>query len=649
VGEVSLAASRLLQAEPEPARRWRRAELLVPCCFLVAAVGLTWQIWADPAARVPANSAQFHADLYLNIWFMRYVAVAVAHGHLPALTTTALNWPTGINLMWNTSLLLPGVVLTPVTLLAGPAVSLAILLTLGFAGSASTMYLVLRRWGASIGAGVVGGALYGFSPALMVAAEDHYHLQFAVLPPLIIDAGLRLATGRSRRPLLTGASLGLLVTAQIFIAEELLVDTALAGLLMLIVLAIRWPASYRRRTDIPPATPIRQPRRSVESAAGVVLAVAVAAAISWHALRIQFHGPLNETGSPWKPQRSGVRPGDFVTAPAALLLHGKFPLYLAASHQQPMEVFAYLGVPLLVAVLVATIVFWADLRVRAAGVTFLLLEWLGLGTHKFTVAGWRIPLPWHLFLHVPVLSQAMPNRFPILADGAAAAVLAFSIDRARQSLPAPRAWRLPAVAALTAAVLVPVLPAPVPTAPILPPPSGWRTVITALHLRPWAHVLVLPIDPLRAGRANAMEWQATTDVQISLIDGYCITRGPGGVAVQCGAADTLTYPQHAILSRTFALGWGDSSALPISKPMLAVSLRAWRPAALVAVNGPHDELGRALTAALGSPTARHGSVLGWEATQIRDLVRAYANCAHLAPYPWSPCSHLPSRSSEATR
>jgi hypothetical protein len=370
--------------------------------------------------------------------------------------------------------------------------------------------------------------------------------------------------------------------------------------------------------------------------------VVVAAAICGHALLIQFHGPLNEIGSPWKPQRSGIHPGDFVTAPTAELLHGNFAPYLLATRQQPMEVFAYLGVPLLVAIVIATIAFWPDLRIRAAGVTFVVLEWLGLGSHTLAVAGWHVPLLWHLFWHIPVLSQAMPNRFPIIADGAAAAVLAFSIDRVRRSLPIRQAWRLPVVAALTAAVLVPVLPAFVPTAPVLAPPSGWQAVISALHLRPGANVLVLPIDPLRAGRANAMEWQATTDEQISLIDGYCITRGPGGVAVQCGSVNTLTYPQHEILARTFLLGWGKHGVRPIEKAMLAVSLRTWRPAALVVVGGPRDELGRALISDLGPPAARQGSVLGWHSAQFRNLLRAYATCAALAPYPWSPCINDPS-------
>ena len=136
-------------SEQPPARAGNRARWLIMGCYLLAAVAVTWRLWADPAARAQAGDT---ADVDLFAWFLRYDAVAVAHGHLPALFTTAMNAPRGINLMWNTSFLLPGVLLAPVTLLAGPQVSLTILLTLGLAGSAASLFWVLRRWGASTGA-----------------------------------------------------------------------------------------------------------------------------------------------------------------------------------------------------------------------------------------------------------------------------------------------------------------------------------------------------------------------------------------------------------------------------------------------------------------------------------------------------------------
>ena len=73
--------------------------------------------------------------------------------------------------MWNTSLLFPGILLAPVTLLIGPQVTLTVVLTLGFAGSAASLFWVLRRWGASATAAGLGGAVYGFSPALLDAGS----------------------------------------------------------------------------------------------------------------------------------------------------------------------------------------------------------------------------------------------------------------------------------------------------------------------------------------------------------------------------------------------------------------------------------------------------------------------------------------------
>src|SRR5215469_3398344 len=128
-------------------RRRRRlrtaAPWLVICFYLIGAAAVAVRLWADPAGREQFAGV---GDNELFSWFLRYAATAVAHGHLPSLVTTAMNAPVGVNLMWNTSFLLPGVLLTPVTLLAGPQVSLTVVLTAGFAGSAASLFWLLRRW-----------------------------------------------------------------------------------------------------------------------------------------------------------------------------------------------------------------------------------------------------------------------------------------------------------------------------------------------------------------------------------------------------------------------------------------------------------------------------------------------------------------------
>jgi len=198
-GRLVTPGEQLTVPAPAVARRERRPRALGPwlvvACYLIGALVITGRLWIDPAGRMQAGD---RGDVDLFAWFVQYAATAVSHGQLPALFTTAMNAPVGVNLMWNTSFLLPGVLLSPLTLLWGPQVSLTVALTLGFAGSAAALFRVLRRWGASLGAAALGGAVYGFSPALVTSGLGHYHLQFAVLPPLIIDAVARLVTGRGR-------------------------------------------------------------------------------------------------------------------------------------------------------------------------------------------------------------------------------------------------------------------------------------------------------------------------------------------------------------------------------------------------------------------------------------------------------------------
>ena len=83
-------------------------------CYLIGALVITGRLWIVPAGRMQAGD---RGDVDLFAWFVQYAATAVSHGQLPALFTTAMNAPVGVNLMWNTSFLLPGVLLSPVTLL----------------------------------------------------------------------------------------------------------------------------------------------------------------------------------------------------------------------------------------------------------------------------------------------------------------------------------------------------------------------------------------------------------------------------------------------------------------------------------------------------------------------------------------------------
>jgi hypothetical protein len=574
-----------------------RAQWLILFCYLLGAVAVTWRLWADPASHAPVGDPE---DVDQFAFFMRYSATAVAHGHLPALVTTAMNAPLGINMMWNTSFLLPGIVLSPVTLLAGPQVSLTVVLTLGFAGSAAAMFWLLRRWEAGLWPAALGGALYGFSPALMDSAIGHYNFAFAVTPPLIIDAVLRLVTGRGR-PVRVGLYLGLLVAAQLFIAEELVADTAAAAVILVALLA----ATHRPM--------VRERARDV--AYGLGVSAAVALVVCGYALWVQFVGPLTQKGSPWIISNFTSHLSTFVTPPATLLFHtGASPAGQAVSGPSYLpEYLAYLGWPLLIVLAAATARYWRDPRVRAAAVTFVVLELLSLGGQNRKVLGIVYPgglLPWHWLQGMPLVGAILPDRLAILADGAAAAVLAFSLHlalsaaRERRERPgwARQTWPV-AVAALA---LLPLIPLPVQAGRVSPVPAGWQAAFARLDLPATARVLVVPVP--YSHRTEPLRWQADTGVPRSLIGGWFVGPLPNGHA----GTEFFGPPRVRKLFLYMDAVWaGSAKAVAPSERKVRADLRYLRPAAVVAVTGRGSAIERYLATLFGPPTFGVGQVLAW--------------------------------------
>jgi hypothetical protein len=615
------------------------AVALILACYLLAALAVAWHLWADPAGHTVAGNPN-DADVFA--WYLRYDATAVAHGRLPALVTAAMNAPQGINMMWNNSMPLPGVLLTPVTLLAGPQTALTVLTTVGFAGSAATMFLVMRRWEVSTSAAALAGAVYGFSPVLLHSSVGHYNVQLAVLPPLIIDAGLRVCV-RSRAPARDGIVLGLLVAAQLFTGEESLMLTGITGLLMVAVLAAGQPRAALARWR--------------PAASGLAVAAGVTLLLAGYPLWVQFFGPLTQSGSPFTPDFFENDLAGFVTPSRYLLFHTSSSAAAAARYQGGVpEYLAYLGWPLIAVLAVGTLAFWRRPAVRAAAVTLAVLDLLSLGGHPL-VGGTLQPgvtLPWHWLETLPVLQAVLPNRLSVVADGAAAALLAFCLDLARAKLApvgeprgltgapkgpvkgdgevagAPEATRnhgdaggsedgpgvvgrggargtvllgKALVAAVAVAVCLPLVPLPLPAAAAPALPAGWSAAFAALRLPPGARVLVIPVPT--ATLTDALRWQADTGQPASLIGGYFFGPAGNGQAYVDGNGPTAT------TKYLDALWSGGAAGAAPAISQVRADLTAWRPSAVVAVTSLDSPLGRYLAQFFGEPGIQAGRVLAW--------------------------------------
>jgi hypothetical protein len=559
----------------------RVAPWLVVACYLLGAIYLTCRLWADPAVRTTSGDPG-PADADLFAWSMRYAATAVSHGHLPSLVTTAMNAPLGINLMWNTTIVLPAILLAPVTLTAGPQVALAVLLTFSYAGSAASLFWVLRRWDVSLPAAALGGAVYGFSPAQVDTGISHYNLVIGIMPPLIVHAVPSILAGRSR-PVRTGVALGLMATAQLFTAEELLADTALATAVMVMVVFVRH-------------------RRAAWRAAltGFGAALAVFLVTSAYGLWVQFHGPLTEHGSPWQASRFTGSLGGLVNAPGTLLLHTHASAgYAAASPIGVWEYLGYLGLPLLIVLPIAAVAFRRDTRVLATSVTWLVLELSSL------TDAW--------LAHLPLLSEILPGRLALPADGAAAVALAVSLDLACGAIRRRALGGRPALAGgsadpvLVAALAVaPLVPLPMAASQTTPVPAGWREAFAQLRLAPDARVLTVPVP--QATYPQAMSWQTATGDPGQLIGGWFIGPGANGKARSRYWGTPQATAGVLCLNKIWATG---SAAGCPSMAALKADLRYWNPAAVVAVTTPGSAVARLLTTPLGPPALRTGSILAW--------------------------------------
>jgi hypothetical protein len=361
--------------------------------------------------------------------------------------------------------------------------------------------------------------------------------------------------------------------------------------------------------------------------------------ISGRALWAQFRGPLREHYvSRYTHYTSyfGAHPAVFVTPPGSLLFHTRASAAAAASYPTHLsEYLAYLGWPLLAVLAASTVCYWHDPRVRVTAVTFAALELLSLGG-RYRAAG---PfLPWHWLQGLPVLSELLPDRLAVLADAAAAALLAFALDRARSpdQTRSPSHARSPGVArsprlarfaaqvpgrprtlatAVAVLAVLPLTPLPFQAVPATPVPAGWQAAFARLRLAAGARVLVVPIPDNHF--TQAMRWQADTGVPASLIGGFFLGPGPAGITkVDPGPAaaaaqylDPLWAGHRPAQSRSLAQL--RSLAQSRSLAQLRADLRYWRPAAVVEIIRRGSRLGPVLTGLLGRPAFRIGQSLVW--------------------------------------
>jgi len=237
--------------------------------------------------------------------------------------------------MWNNGMALPALLFAPVTAAWGGLATVTVLVAVGLAGSATAAFGALRALGATTLPAALGGASFGFSPAMVVQSlGGHPNLVFNVLVPVLVLLAVRLAADERPR-MRIAVLLGLLAAAQLLIGEEVLFLTGVVVGLLLLGLAAAHPATALRRA----------PR--FLALAGAALGTFLL--LGGPLLAFQLFGPLHQSGSPFPVGDFGVDLVNHVVPTAEQLI--ATPDDAARTLEfpgGPEEHGGYLGWPLLV-------------------------------------------------------------------------------------------------------------------------------------------------------------------------------------------------------------------------------------------------------------------------------------------------------------
>jgi hypothetical protein len=576
-GDAAAPTSQVERRAGMPGLRGLHAFVLL--AYTVLAVGLFSNVWVHPAAAWIGDAK----DPKLFIWYLGWLPNQLLQLRDPLLTNY-LAYPDGVNLMWNTSIVFPALILWPVTQAFGPVVAYNVLVTGALALSAWLAYLAATRYLSHplLAAGV--GLLYGFSPGMLAQATRHPHVAMGVFPPLIWLLGDEIAIRQRWRPLTLGVVTGAVVAAQLLIGEEVLAVTVLVAAVGVALLAAQNRGEVVRRR-------LAYAGRAV--AAGLVAFFVLAG----YPLAVQFLGPHRISQSLQPADRYVTDALSFIVADPALVRFGGSAATVSHFTGNLSENDGYVGLPVLVLFFIGLAAGWRRPVVRWAGLLAMAVAGLSLGP-RLHVDGTilALPLPWALVARLPLMGSALPSRLMLISWLGVGLVVMALIERAAH---ATKRDRLVAALALliAAASLVPAWP--VPSTPAGAPrffqPGG------AVEAIPRGSVVL--VTPFASGRTtDAMYWQALSNYRFRMPEGDVFATGPY-------LGPRPTYLQ-TVLDQ---LDEGQDVQLsPENRARAIQDLSAMGATAVVAGPSPgHDRIVRFLTSLLVESPAEVGGVSVW--------------------------------------
>ncbi len=485
--------------------------LLAAAVFFACGVVMFWPAWAHGLGAYAEVGGL--ADISQQSYFLALPSHLATFFESP-LFTNVTNYPFGINLAVNATMLALGVLSIPAQLMLGPLASFNLLLTLAPAVSALSLYAVLRSIVASKFARLLGGMVFGFGPyEIAQSTAGHLPLTFLALVPIFFWLQYQILVVRRFGAVTVGVLLACVVVLQYFVSPEVLVDTLLIGVVSGIVMFVSQAPHSRNNHYL-----------VVSLAVAVSISVAFLAYPTWFFI----HGPQHYLGQ--SQPNAGSFSADIFSAvfPTVLERFGPAAWKVQATKyviNDLSENGGYLGFAALGFVALA-VLFSGTSRRKIAGVIGVgAVAWvLSLGPSLW-VNGVKthVALPYAFLDRIPLLSNALPVRYSLFVDLALAVAVALAVAE-NTLLP----WMRVALSLAAVAVVVSLFPASANsmTQVVLP---RFFSAYGSMHrgssrIHPVFAVYPWPTYP----HTLAMLWQAEAGFKFKLVGAYALGPGASG-------------------------------------------------------------------------------------------------------------------------
>ena len=466
--------------------------------YLALAYIFTASAWQDPTRRWIGICC----DQEQSTWFLAWLPTALGSGQNPLLTDR-LNAPHGANLMWNTFSPVLALFVAPITRAGGPILAYNVAALVAIALSGLACFAALTRYTKGGLGALVGGGLYCLSPYVASHTALHLNLINVWAPPLFLIILDELVARRRYRPERLGVALGVIGALQLLTSEEVLAMSAVAGVLLVGVLAL----VVRERAAIAASTR-RLARAAVPGVAAFLL-------IGGLPLAVQFLGPQQVHG---RVQTTTVFSTDLLNVILPTPYQLLAPQIVTETSRRFSglyhEATGYIGLPLLVVLGWFAATRWRDRRVQVATVMGLVLLVLSFGPELYVGGQPRnVPMPWLAVGGLPLIEHVLAGRLTLFMWLAVAGLVAMAIDHAAALDVRSAGLRLTAIAF----ALVFVVPAPAASSTTEVPP----------FFRSWAEqgiadddvILFAPWFTNGAG-ADPMLWAAFAEARPRMYEGY---------------------------------------------------------------------------------------------------------------------------------